>query len=430
MVLRFLLLAVVALTLLLGRTGAAGESSASSNGLIAFIRAGVESGAESTLYVLDPSNGESRRLTSAIDSWQPSWSPDGRLLAFIGAMKGEDNYLFVMNADGSDLRRLVRAGSTGAWSPDGSKIAYAHRGRDELDELRIVDVDTGRVKTVLISDRGLDNESVSWSPDGKALLFISSSDQGPYSLFEVNPDGKNLRVIGSEASFGFAWSPSGQRIAYAGLGNQEDLDIISVRADGSDERNLTIGSPEIESFPAWSPDGTMIAFLVPAESELRIVDSDGRNLRTIATGNGPPAWSPDGTKLVYEVEKRDKNGNILGVELHTIDVDGRNEVNLIPNSDFSGSPSWQRLPAGQSAPILPEGVQEEVQQPAEVVGPTQPGEVEAQPEALAETIPPTTGDGGLLQPASRKGPPNLWLVSILLLSVALGFAPHLRRRRR
>jgi Tol biopolymer transport system component len=113
-----------------------------------------------------------------------------------------------------------------------------------------------------------------------------------------------------------AMIPQGDEAIYAfaswvgGATGQTSGDIYTVRADGTDQRRLTNG-PGILSGPAWSPDGTRIAFrrLDSGSDTVEVMDAGGGNLRTLATNTGfisrdcqhreGLAWSPDGTSLIY-----------------------------------------------------------------------------------------------------------------------------------
>ena len=94
-----------------------------------------------------------------------------------------------------------------------------------------------------------------------------------------------------------AWSPDGTKIAFWRDGG-ESFDIYVMNADGSGETNLTATLAESAVRPSWSPDGTKIAFHA-ADSGIWTMNADGSNAVELTTNGFSPDWSPDGTQLVY-----------------------------------------------------------------------------------------------------------------------------------
>ena len=151
------------------------------------------------------------------------------------------------------------------------------------------------------------------SPDGTRLLYATK--RYPYELFHIATTtleeqervlglfggGREHRRLrpGREWQTAPAWSPDGTRIAFLLDGN-----LHTMAADGSDPRSIAPGISGIYEPPAWSPDGTRLAFRGSARSwrevSLYVVDADGSNLTLVADGaEGAPAWSPDGTRIAF-----------------------------------------------------------------------------------------------------------------------------------
>jgi len=125
-----------------------------------------------------------------------------------------------------------------------------------------------------------------------------------------------------------AWSPDGTRLAFAS--NREgSYDIFTISATGGRAQPLT-EDPADENWPAWSPDGSRIAYI--GGGQLCIVEVDGSDRRCIAPTamRSPPAWSPDGTRLLYE----------CGPDICVIGVDGRGQANLTNQPTYDTWPVW------------------------------------------------------------------------------------------
>jgi Tol biopolymer transport system component len=263
--------------------------------------------------------------------------------------------LFAMNVDGSDL--VTVAGSTkgpefdGAWSADGQRIVYrdSTRGINQDDEIFIARPD-GSDRRNLTNDPAND-WGPDWSADGKTIAF-NSTREGEMRGFLVDPDGKNLRRMNVDAWVEYpSLSPDGTKIAYMGaLGTNYELfvaDLVSGRVT-----RLT-QSPGHDGWPAWSPDGTTIAFstvrddcrFAPRDREcwrsgdigeyfdIWLIEVDGTNLRRVSSEFGQfVAWSPDSAYLL-----------ISGYGLYVLRPDGTGRLELrtdgIPRA-LGGIPDW------------------------------------------------------------------------------------------
>jgi TolB protein len=162
-----------------------------------------------------------------------------------------------------------------------------------------------------------------------------------FSVFVINPDGSGLMKLISDPPInsGPAWSFDGTQLAFAGSENlNSPPDIYVTNADGTAPRRLT-NTPGFEGAPAWSPDGTTIAFArsdPPAYvNQIYTMNADGSdpvNISNSPNNNFDPDWSPDGRKIAF-----DAGGNIW-----TMNPDGSGKTSLThdtnAHSDFY--PSW------------------------------------------------------------------------------------------
>lgn len=230
------------------------------------------------LYVMDAEGGHVQRLTSnhAAD-WSPTWSPDGKRILFARATNlGEENvetYIYVMNADGSGERILRHEPRTGpspvfltspTWSPDGKRIAFT----------RIAYVKEGGGPAVWVMNadgtgaKKIANEAgePSWSPDGKSIAIVSSSDHlgetcfhdcGPSpEIYVLDADGSHRRRLTKDEADDSSptWSPDGKRIAFVSdrsNRNGHQYEIYVVDAGGGDPKRVTQNNVwDLE--PDWS----------------------------------------------------------------------------------------------------------------------------------------------------------------------------------
>jgi Tol biopolymer transport system component len=120
------------------------------------------------------------------DDVDPTWSPDGSLIAFASARNGS-RQLYIMKPDGSNIRQVTDLNDMGgrsSWSPDGTKLAF-YRGAAGDHDIYIINIDGTGLKR--LTDGG-DNLGPSWSPDGNWIAFTSFRD-GNNNIYIMRPDG-------------------------------------------------------------------------------------------------------------------------------------------------------------------------------------------------------------------------------------------------
>jgi WD40 repeat protein len=304
------------------------------NGLIAFVGESDDSGNGSEIYVVAPDGSGQRALTSTPDDpfvgeFAPAWSPDRRQLAFLRVLPGgTETRLVVMDpATGEkELEERIPLGPvTGAisvaWSPD-ARFIIVHTANGGPTPV-IMDL---RTETwIRMSPEA---PVTAWSPDGNWLLVQPCT--GPASAWCENDEpllvpadslGANevfsyldlpgVRALDiTEWPDGFfagppTWHPDGSSVAI-GLHRDETIDRSATAPDETSIHVLSIADERLREVirdgysPAWSPQGTEIAYLRLGQNgaEIWVARADGSQAHFVANSLTPPAWSPDGSLLV------------------------------------------------------------------------------------------------------------------------------------
>ncbi len=155
------------------------------------------------VYVAASAGGDVKRLTNTpqVPEEGPSWSPDGRRIAYY-AFPAAGLELWVMDADGSHKRRLVSEGDVSdrrlsygwpiVWSPDGTELAYTGEALGSYHVL-VVGVESGRRRELVPGFE--DASGPTWSPDGRAIAFMSNHDSRQLEIWVVGVDGAGLRRL-------------------------------------------------------------------------------------------------------------------------------------------------------------------------------------------------------------------------------------------
>ncbi len=241
------------------------------------------------IYVMT-GRSQTRLTNDPADDSHPRWSPDGTRIAFMSRRDGNDE-IYVMNADGSALTRLTNNPAVDinpSWSPDGQRIAFTStRDGDFNEEIYVMAAD-GSGTTRLTNSPGLDDHP-SWSPDGTQIAFMSRRD-GNVEIYVMAPDGSNPTRLTNNPAVDFqpTWSPDGQHIAFASNRDGGNWEIYVMAADGSGQTRLT-NSARQDWWPSWAPADPPPELILPGDLTVPATRLNGTIVNYTVTVTDPPA---------------------------------------------------------------------------------------------------------------------------------------------
>jgi Tol biopolymer transport system component len=345
-------------------------------------------------------SSEIRRLTTdPLEDGAPSWSPDGRQIAFIRVRPGDipNTIQLVSPVGGSDrkLSDFPAQYSQLSWSPDGRWLAAA-RGRlptetdPQASAIYLIPVLGGEPRSMTSPSAGADHDDPALSPDGRHLAYASCIGVLSCQVYVVElgrdyvPQGPPRRLTRRAGWIrGLAWTRDGnsliygditvgrlwrawivgdrppERIELAGLlaldpATTASLDRLAFAHDRGnfDIWRFEVGHPSealLESsfrdtFPHLSPNGRRIAFESARAgdgNEIWLANVDGSNPTQLTRGpgiwQGSPRWSPDGQRIAFDSQGEDGRWDIW-----TIDPDGGSPSRLTLDLGDENMPSWSR----------------------------------------------------------------------------------------
>jgi Tol biopolymer transport system component len=285
-------------TLLVIGTGAVPTLSQTEIDVLAYAITEYSGGAQ--IYTINTDGTGQTRLTNEPGRlYGPAHSPDGTRIVFYNHLSNQTWSIYSMDADGSNIQRLTdQAGALDwcpDWSPDGSRIALTRSYSLPVwrSEVWVMNADGGDLRRA----GSLDGQGPDWSPDGSKLAWFNYVDGGG-EIWTMDNDGSD--PVPLTATPGEDWwpkySPDGNRIAFQSR-RDGNFEIYVMNSDGSNPVRLTNNTADDED-PNWSPDGTQIAFISTRDGhyEIYVMDADGSDQTRVTTTAGQaidPDWMPD-----------------------------------------------------------------------------------------------------------------------------------------
>jgi Tol biopolymer transport system component len=303
---------------------------------------------------------------------------DGGEIAFSVNRAGW-NEIWLMDADGSERRRLTEAASpqndaagsmSPAWSPDGTEIAFAAQIGTRVEDQRLTEIYVmkadGTDRRRLTTNADLDADPT-WSPDGTRIAFTRLTEPGTETvragIFVMDAHGGHEVQVTHAATPIFdlrpAWSPDGSLIAFtrgtlSAATETPDTSLYVVAPEGAGLRRLTADGAE----PDWSPDGTRIAFTAfrdgfgrtcfhdcSTSGEVYVMNADGSDERRLTESEADDrsaSWSPDGRSLAF-VSDRSNRGEHQN-EIYVMTRDGGDVRPITRNRVWDLEPDWGTRP--------------------------------------------------------------------------------------
>ena len=302
------------------------------------------------IYKVPAKGGDVEPMHSIFPSGhcEMDWSPDGKSIAYVDRSAAGQTAIFLMTPDGEAARAVTMPpageGDWGpAFSPDGERMAFVRAGGDGLGKILVMPAEGGEARVVVQASKFTGPPA--WTSDGESLVFSAVREAGA-GLYRVSAAGGVPTAI-QEAS-GLAWRPTiarrGFRLAFQQVMEGRSIAQLDLYPPGQKPRSLVMTASGENGGGQFSPDGTRLVFFSDrlGSLDLWVSDRNGQNpvqLTSIGT-TGTPRWSPDGKTIAFDVG--------LGRDwqrpraLFAVKADGGSPHALVQDSYNNPAPSWSR----------------------------------------------------------------------------------------
>jgi len=312
---------------------------------IAFLREGTDT---DRIHLTTPLGGSAVKVSDFPARAPLSWSPDGRYLAVQRAVTSstEESAVWLIPVDGGDPRAITHGTppsvhTSPSFSPDGRRLAYAAcadgiEGGCHIEVIGLTqDLMPSAGPVVRIPGMVSQIHSIAWTVDGQSLVF--DGHRGGSELLRAPSNGSQppspVEVAGMNAGKP-ATARTRERLALVRM-----IHNVDVYRFESDKPVAGVATSSLGDFsPAFSPDGTRIAFCSDrAGGAIWVAAADGSGAHPLTDGpaHGSPHWSPDGRSIVFDSLSLDERWHIW-----TVDSDGGAPRQLTQGAGSQNVPSW------------------------------------------------------------------------------------------
>ncbi|MCQ3937222.1 MAG: hypothetical protein DPW18_09265 [Chloroflexi bacterium] len=269
--------------------------------------------------------------------------PHGGRIVFT-CTRGDYNQLCMINRDGTELTQVTDMAASNyypVFTPDGSSILFASNRSGPFDlfllnfkERQVFQI-TENVGNVVSPD---------YSPDGRFIVFANRVGEGPTAIWMVNADGLNPRLVytGANDIVAVAWSPDGEKIAYAMADDiPQEYQIYTMDTNGKNHLKISQGLQGIGGSVDWSPDG--LHLLVHAgpfgDKDIFRIEAATGNFTQLTDGgnNAGASYSPDGQFIVFNSLRNDDQA-----DLYIMRADGSGQTRLTNDPEPDWGARWSQ----------------------------------------------------------------------------------------
>jgi serine/threonine protein kinase len=256
--------------------------------------------------------------------------------------RGDFNQLCMINRDGTGLSQLTDMEASNyypVFTPDGGSLLFSSNRNGAFDlyllqfsEKQLIQI-TENVGNVISPD---------YSPDGRQIVFANRAGDAPTSIWMVNSDGLNPHLVyaGTGAIVAVAWSPNGEKIAYAmSVDLPQEYEIFTMDTNGKNHVRISEGLQGIGGSIDWSPDSRNVLIYAGPVGDKDIFKLDVNTLALTQLTNGGnnagASYSPDGKYIVFNSLRNDDQA-----DLYIMRSDGTNQTQLTNHPEPDWGAQW------------------------------------------------------------------------------------------